>query len=250
VNRLGFNSEGAEAVAERIRALRESGFVVPIPLGINIGKTKIVTEESAVLEDYRASFRLLAPLADFLVVNVSSPNTPGLRQWQERGKLTALLTMLTEEARNVAGRRPNLPIFLKIAPDMNSADLEDAAQAALESGLAGIVATNTTISREGDFANLESPGGLSGEPLKEKALETLRLLHRQLQGRLPLIGVGGIGSAEDAYTRIKAGASLVQIYTAFIYEGPFLPRRINAGLLRLMERDGVKNLKEIVGVEA
>jgi dihydroorotate dehydrogenase len=243
VNRLGFNSHGSETVAERIRVLRESGIKVPIPVGINIGKTKVVEEPEAVLEDYLTSFRRLSPYSNFMVINVSSPNTPGLRQWQEKERLSALIQRLIAEGAGI-------PLFLKIAPDLNEADIEEVAEVALESGLAGIIATNTTIAREGEYTGFESPGGLSGYPVQEKALQVLRFLSKHLKGRLPLIGVGGIASAEDAYTRIKAGASLVQIYTALIYEGPSLPRKINGGLLRLMERDGVKHLSEIVGVES
>ncbi len=247
VNRLGFNSEGAEVVAERIERVRRSGFPLPIPIGINIGKTKIVEGEEAVLEDYRAGFQRLAPLADFVTINVSSPNTPGLRLWQEKAKLSALLGMLAQEAK---GLPQSVPLFLKIAPDMNQADMDDMIEVALENGLAGLIATNTTIAREGATANMESPGGLSGKPLCEKSLGVLRYLYRQSQGRLPIIGVGGINSAEAAYERIKAGASLVQVYTGMIYEGPFLPRQINSGLLRLMERDGVKSIAEAVGAES
>lgn len=247
VNRLGFNSEGAEVVAERIRRVRESGFPLPVPIGINIGKTKIVEGEEAVLEDYRDGFLRLAPLADFITINVSSPNTPGLRLWQEKEKLSALLGMLAQEAERLP---KTTPLFLKIAPDMNEADMDDMIETAVENGIAGIIATNTTIAREGETAKMESPGGLSGKPLRAKSLEVLRFLHRRLEGRLPIIGVGGINSAETAYERIKAGASLVQIYTGMIYEGPFLPRKINKGLLRLMEKDGIKSISEAVGVEA
>ncbi|MCX6381813.1 MAG: quinone-dependent dihydroorotate dehydrogenase [Armatimonadetes bacterium] len=252
VNRLGFNSEGSEVVAERIKRLRQSGIPLPLPLAINIGKTKIVEEEAAVLEDYRAGFRRLAPLADLVVINVSSPNTPGLRQWQEKAKLSALLTLLSEEAKGLseAVRGTSVPLFLKISPDMSEADRDDVVEVALENGLAGLIATNTTIAREGATEEMELPGGLSGKPLCEKSLEVLRYLYRQLQGRLPIIGVGGISSAEEAYARIKAGASLVQVYTGMIYEGPFLPRKINQGLLRLMERDGIKSIADAVGVES
>lgn len=245
VNRLGFNSQGSEVVSERMKALRESGHKLPVPLGINIGKTKIVTAEDAVLEDYLTSFRRLSPFADFVVINVSSPNTPGLRQWQEKDRLSGLIRLLVSEA----ATQKSLPIFLKIAPDMNEADLEDVVEVALEAGLAGIIATNTTIAREGIYSELEFPGGLSGFPVQAKALAVLRFLAKRLQGRIPLIGVGGIASAEDAYTRLKAGASLLQIYTAMIYEGPFLARCIGQGLLRLMARDGVKHVSEIVGIE-
>ena len=252
INRLGFNSEGSEVVARRLARLRQQGRALGAPLGINIGKTKLVTGDEATLEDYRTSFRRLAPLADFMVVNVSSPNTPGLRQWQERGPLTTLLSTLMAEAHALAdhGDKPPVPLFFKIAPDMADSDMDDVVEVALALGIAGIIATNTTIAREGDFAHLDPSGGLSGKPLRARATEVIRTLYRRTQGRLPLIGVGGIFTAEDAYARIQAGASLVQLYTSLIYEGPFLPRRINVGLLRLMERDGVSHLSQLVGVQA
>lgn len=252
VNRLGFNSEGSEVVAKRIANLRRKSRALTVPLGINIGKTKIVTGDDAVLDDYRTSLRRLSRLADFLVINVSSPNTPGLRQWQERAKLTLLLGALMEESRTLAAKRgtPPVPVFVKISPDMADADMDDVAEVALDLGLAGIIATNTTIAREGEVARVEQQGGLSGKPLRNRATEVIRTLYRRTQGRLPLIGVGGLFTAEDAYARIRAGASLVQLYTGMIYEGPFLPRTLNQGLLRLMERDGVAHLSELVGVEA
>lgn len=251
VNRLGFNSEGSEIVAKRLAALRRKARLLPVPLAINIGKTKLVTGDDATLDDYRTSFRRLSRLADLIVVNVSSPNTPGLRQWQERGKLSILLGTLLEEARALAAKRgtPQVPLFVKISPDMADADMEDVVAVALDLGLSGIIATNTTISRPGAVAHVSETGGLSGKPLRDRATDVMRFLAKRTQGALPLIGVGGIFSAEDAYARLRAGASLVQLYTALIYEGPFLPRRINEGLLRLMERDGVKHLSEIIGVD-
>lgn len=252
VNRLGFNSEGSEAVAKRLAHLRRQKRALQVPLGINIGKTKLVTGEAETLEDYRTSFRRLSRLADFIVVNVSSPNTPGLRQWQEKEKLSTLLSMLRDEGDSLASKRSSkpVPIFLKISPDMSDPDMEDVAEVALELQIAGIIATNTTITREGEVAGVTQTGGLSGKPLRDRATEVLRFLYRRTEGRLPLIGVGGIFTAEDAYTRIQAGASLVQLYTALVYEGPFLPRHINQGLLRLMDRDGVRHLSEIVGIAA
>ncbi len=249
VNRLGFNNDGSEAVARRLAQMRRHtrGFVVP--LGINIGKTKLVTGDDAILDDYRTSFRRLSRLADFMVVNVSSPNTPGLREWQARGKLSLLLGTLMDESRALAQKRGTraVPLFVKISPDMNDADMIDVAEVAQELQLAGIIATNTTIGRTGAVSGIEQNGGLSGKPLRERATEVIRFLYKETQGRVPLIGVGGIASAEDAYERIRAGASLVQIYTALVYEGPMLPRHVNRGLLKLMARDGVQNIAEIVG---
>lgn len=249
VNRLGFNSEGSEAVAKRLALLRRNKRPLQVPLGINIGKTKLVTEEEAVLEDYATSFRRLSRMADFMVINVSSPNTPGLRQWQEKGKLATLLNALMQQSRDLAQKRQEspVPLFVKISPDMADADMEDVVEVALAAGLAGIIATNTTIQRPGNTLTCESTGGLSGRPLRARATEVVRFLYRLTQGKLPIIGVGGIFSAEDAYERLQAGASLVQIYTGLVYEGPYLPARVNAGLLKLMERDGVSHLRDIVG---
>ena len=247
INRLGFNSEGSQAVAMRMATLRETHRSIPTPIAINIGKTKVVEGEDAVLEDYRTSFKRLSPFADFVIVNVSSPNTPGLRLWQERGPLTSLLSALMEEA--TRGKR-KVPLFVKISPDMNETDMVNVCEAALELRLAGIVATNTTLAREGAYSGLSETGGLSGKPLTARADEVMRFLYRQTGGALPLIGVGGIGSAEDAFRRIKCGASLVQIYTSFVYEGPFFPRNLNQELMRLMERDGVRNIRDAIGTEA
>ena len=243
VNRLGFNSEGSAVVANRLARLRR-GRPLPIPLGINIGKTKLVTGDDATLDDYRSSFRRLAPLADFMVVNVSSPNTPGLREWQEKSKLRSLLGMLMEE--ELEGRvRP--PLFLEISPDMSDADLDDVLEVALELRISGVIATNTTIDRSGLPASFAEAGGMSGGPLRDRANDVLRFLYRRTRGCLPLIGVGGIFAPEDAYERLRSGATLVQLYTALIYEGPFLPRALNEGLLRLMDRDGVKCVADLVG---
>lgn len=249
VNRLGFNSEGSEAVARRLALLRRRERELPVPLGVNIGKTKIVTGDEAVLEDYRASFRRLSRHADFVVVNVSSPNTPGLRQWQEKDKLGALLGALMDESQSLAQKRTTapLPVFVKISPDMTDGDMADVVEVVLEKKLSGIIATNTTLAREGALSTVEANGGLSGKPLRARATEVIRFLYRCTEGKLPLIGVGGIFSAEDAYERLRAGASLVQLYTGLVYEGPYLPKRINQGLLKLMERDGVKHIFELVG---
>lgn len=249
VNRLGFNSEGSEAVARRLALLRRRERKLLVPLGVNIGKTKLVTGDEAVLEDYCTGFRRLSRHADFVVVNVSSPNTPGLRQWQEKDKLGALLGVLMNESESLAQKRNTapLPVFVKISPDMAEADMADVVEVVLDKRLAGIIATNTTLAREGALAGVESNGGLSGKPLRARATEVIRFLYRCTEGKLPLIGVGGIFSAEDAYERLRAGASLVQIYTGLVYEGPYLPKRINQGLLKLMERDGVKRVSELVG---
>jgi dihydroorotate dehydrogenase len=234
VNRMGFNNDGAEVVARRLaaRARHPEG---PI-LGVNIGKTKAVPEddEGAVLEDYGLSAGLLAPYADYLVVNVSSPNTPGLRSLQAVEKLEPLLIHVRETAdREVPGRR--VPLLVKIAPDLADDDVLAVADLATAIGLDGIIATNTTISRAGlasTPAQVEAagPGGLSGRPLSERSLEVLRLLRGRVGDDLTLVGVGGITTAQDARARLDAGADLLQGYTAFIYEGPGWPRRIIKGI--------------------
>ncbi|WP_224769445.1 quinone-dependent dihydroorotate dehydrogenase [Nocardioides ochotonae] len=240
INRMGFNNDGAEAVAVRLaerrrrRTLRGGG---PGPvLGVNIGKTKVVPEddEAAVLADYRKSAGLLAPYADYLVVNVSSPNTPGLRNLQAVERLAPLLAAVRETAdAAVPGRR--VPLLVKIAPDLADEDVREVADLATATGLDGIIATNTTISREGLRSSPEKvaaigAGGLSGRPLTARSLEVLRLLRAQVGDDLALVSVGGITTVEDARARLDAGADLLQAYSAFIYEGPLWARRVVAGL--------------------
>ncbi|MFC4904250.1 quinone-dependent dihydroorotate dehydrogenase [Kocuria oceani] len=245
VNRMGFNNDGAEAVAPRLaRARREleadhRGRARPV-LGVNIGKTKVVPLEDAV-DDYLQSTRTLAPLADYLVVNVSSPNTPGLRRLQDIESLRPLLSAVGAAADEAAAR--HVPLLVKIAPDLSEEDVLAVADLALDLGLDGIVATNTTISREGlvaDPAEVEAcgAGGLSGAPLRERSLEVLRLLRERVGDRLVLVSVGGVTTAEDVQERLAAGATLVQGYTGFLYEGPFWARSINQGLARLARRRG------------
>ena len=249
VNRLGFNSEGSEKVANRIARLRSESHPLTVPLGINIGKTKLVSGDDETIADYRTSFRHLAKMADFVVINISSPNTPGLRQWQERSKLSALLSMLKEEALAAASssKCSEIPLFVKISPDMGDEDTQDVAETVLELQLAGIIATNTTVSREGVAAGVEITGGLSGRPLREKSTSMIREIYRHTKGKIPIIGVGGVFSASDAYEKILAGASLVQIYTGLVFEGPGLPRLVNEGLIKLMQRDGFRHISEVVG---
>lgn len=238
VNRMGFNNDGAAAVARRLAGRgavhgRKPGRG-PV-LGINIGKSKVVpdNDEQAVLADYETSTRLLAPYADYLVVNVSSPNTPGLRNLQAVERLAPLLA----HVRSVADEtRPDrVPLLVKIAPDLADDDVLGVADLALAQGLDGIIATNTTISREGLRSSAETvekagAGGLSGAPLRERATAVMRLLRDRVGPDLTLIGVGGISTAEDARERLDAGATLLQAYTGFIYGGPLWPRRILGGL--------------------
>uniref|UniRef100_UPI0038B31415 quinone-dependent dihydroorotate dehydrogenase n=1 Tax=Nocardioides anomalus TaxID=2712223 RepID=UPI0038B31415 len=228
VNRMGFNNDGAEAVAARLaaRGRRGAGAGGPV-LGINIGKSKVVPEAEAV-GDYEKSARLLAPHADYLVVNVSSPNTPGLRDLQAVEKLEPILLAV----RAVAG---GVPLLVKIAPDLADDDVLAVADLAVAVGLDGVIATNTTISRAGlrtpvDRIEAVGAGGLSGRPLTERSLEVVRLLRGRVGDQLTLIGVGGITTADDARARLEAGADLLQGYTAFVYEGPGWPRRIIQGV--------------------
>jgi dihydroorotate dehydrogenase len=230
VNRMGFNNAGAAALAGRLRALRGAG---PRPVvGVNIGKTKAVPDDAAIA-DYVTSARLVADVADYVVVNVSSPNTPGLRDLQAADKLEPLLGAV-RSALDEASPRRRVPLLVKIAPDLADADIDAIADLALALGLDGIIATNTTVGREGlhDTAAVADagPGGMSGAPLKARALEVLRRLHARAGDRLVLIAAGGIESADDARERLAAGATLLQAYTAFIYEGPLWPHRVQAAL--------------------
>ena len=245
VNRMGFNNDGAEAVAARLAArgldrLDHRGKRGGPVLGVNIGKTKVVPDDdqAAVEADYEKSARLLTPHADYLVVNVSSPNTPGLRNLQSVEKLQPLLEHVrrtADEAADLAGRSTRVPLLVKIAPDLADEDVLAVADMAGAIGLDGIIATNTTISRAGLSTPVErveevGAGGLSGRPLTARSLEVLRLLKQRVGDDLTLVGVGGITTVEDAQARLDAGADLLQGYTAFIYEGPLWPRRILRGV--------------------
>ena len=241
VNRMGFNNSGAAALAARLRSLRgRRGGGRPV-IGVNIGKTKAVPEDEAIA-DYVTSARLVADVADYIVVNVSSPNTPGLRDLQAVDRLRPLLGAV-RAALDEASPRRRVPLLVKIAPDLADADIDAVADLAVELGLDGIIATNTTISREGlrDSAAVADAGagGMSGAPLKARALEVLRLLHARAGDRLVLIAAGGIETADDARERLDAGATLVQAYTAFIYQGPLWPHRVQADMAR--QRRTAKN---------
>lgn len=243
INRMGFNNDGAAAVAPRLKSARAAlqrrhPKVRPL-IGVNIGKSKVVDLEDAA-EDYLISARSLAPAADYLVVNVSSPNTPGLRLLQNVETLRPLLTAVGEEADKAAGR--HVPLLVKIAPDLSDEDIDDVARLALDLGLDGIIATNTTIGRTGLKSAPEKietcgAGGLSGAPLKSRSLEVLRRLKAATEGRLTLVSVGGVERPEDVQDRLDAGATLVQGYTAFLYEGPFWAARINRQLAKSRRSD-------------
>lgn len=227
INRMGFNNNGAAEIVERLRKLSPKCVV-----GGNIGRNKITPNEAAT-NDYLLSYAALEPYVDYFVVNVSSPNTPNLRELQDKAPLLALLNTLMNKRRSLSSVKP---IFLKIAPDLTDTQLDDIVDIVAATGIAGVIATNTTIDRSG----LKTPayrveaigaGGVSGKPLAERSTEVIRYLHRQSGGAFPIIGVGGIHSAKDALEKMEAGASLVQIYTGFIYEGPGIVKRINRAIL-------------------
>lgn len=241
INRFGFNNSGAEVTATVLNRQMKTG--IKIPLGINIGKSKITDLDKAA-DDYAASFSRLWPYADYFVVNVSSPNTPNLRQLQDRPRLTEILLRLTEENNRFGGK----PILLKIAPDLSWSQIDDVVTVVNEFKLAGVVATNTTVDRTGLRSRLSGEaGGLSGAPLRQRATDMIRYLYRALGRHVIIIGVGGIFNSADAYEKILAGASLVQIYTGFVYQGPSICRSINKGLVKRLRADGFSNLRDVVG---
>lgn len=238
INRFGFNNEGACEIAARL-ALRPKG---PVPVGLNLGANKDSTDRAA---DFAEVLATCGPHIDFATVNVSSPNTEKLRDLQGRAALSALLAGVMEVRAGLA--RP-VPVFLKIAPDLTEAEIADVAEVALASGIDGVIATNTTLSREGlNSAHRDEKGGLSGAPLFEKSTRVLARLSQLTEGRLPLIGVGGISSPEQAWEKIRAGASVVQVYTALVYEGLSLAARIAHGLDRIAAREGFARVADAVG---
>ncbi|MFF4989130.1 quinone-dependent dihydroorotate dehydrogenase [Streptosporangium saharense] len=237
INRMGFNNAGAAAAAKALGRTRG----VPVVVGVNIGKTKVVPESQAA-DDYVTSAKELAPLADYLVVNVSSPNTPGLRDLQAVELLRPLLRAVKEVADGTPRRTP---LLVKIAPDLADEDVDAVADLALELGLDGVIATNTTISRK-DVSSTET-GGLSGRPLKARSLEVLRRLRARVGDRLVLVSVGGVEGVDDVWERLLAGATLVQGYTGMIYEGPLWAWRINRDLSRRLRRHGVADVRQIIG---
>lgn len=226
INRMGFNNQGAEAIAARL-ARRAGPGQRRIPLGINLGKSKVAPLDQAVA-DYLASFALLAGHADYLVLNVSSPNTPGLRQLQDGERLRELLGAITAANRGrAAGRKP---LLLKIAPDLNFRQVDAVLATIAEFGLDGIIATNTTLARPGPFAAITESGGLSGAPVRARSTEIIKYISRATDGKLPIIGVGGITDAASAGEKIDAGATLVQLYTGLIYRGPFFAAAVARAL--------------------
>jgi dihydroorotate dehydrogenase len=277
VNRMGFNNDGAEAVAARLARWRESGLWPRHPVGVNLGKSKDTPLDRAA-EDYANSFRALRAHADFFVINVSSPNTPNLRRLQDKAALDEILTAIQEinlhpvpcAAEEERGRGEKetsdgglpasscadmvKPVLVKVAPDLSFEALDEILELAGPRRLAGLVATNTTLTRpeSGDPALRRvyaEAGGLSGRPLRARSTEVIRHLHRQTNGTLPIIGVGGIFSAADAWEKITAGASLVQVYTGLVFEGPSLARGIARGLAEKCREQGMKSVAEAVGLE-
>jgi dihydroorotate dehydrogenase len=247
INRMGFNNVGAERMAMNLKTAKP--YIIPI--AVNIGKNKDTANEDAV-EDYRACIRLLYTEGDFFVVNISSPNTPGLRNLQHGEDLRNLLEAVKDEMslqRKKHGGN-NKPIWVKIAPDVSNEELNYMIETIVQSGIFGVIATNTTLSREGlSHKHASEAGGLSGKPLTSRSTEIIRQIYKQTKGQLPIIGSGGIFTAEDAYVKIRAGASLVEIYTALIYEGPELIKRLNLGLLQFMRKDGFTHISQAVGAD-
>jgi dihydroorotate dehydrogenase len=246
INRAGFNNDGAAAFARRVEQHRPS-----CVLGVSIGKSKITPLENAT-EDYLASFELIYKVADYVAVNVSSPNTPQLRELQQSQQLTALLSALQQRNREL--QQP-LPLLVKLSPDLERSELETIVEVVERLGIDGIIATNTTISRDNlrtDARRVAAcgEGGLSGKPIKTRSTKMIADLYELTGGRIPLIGVGGIFTAEDAWEKITAGASLVQLYTGFIYQGPNIAREINEGLATILAREGFANINEAVGCQA
>jgi dihydroorotate dehydrogenase len=236
VNRMGFNNEGADAVGERL----DRDPLPPAPVGVNVGKSKS-TPLSEAPADYRYTYERVADAADYVVVNVSSPNTPGLRSLQDRDALEAILGELRDAGAD--------PLLVKLSPDLTDAAVEEALSVVDDLDLEGVIATNTTTERP---ASLRSPnaaetGGLSGKPIEERATTMVRFLARRTDA--PIVGVGGVSDAAGAYRKIRSGASLVQLYTALVYGGPSLAREIHEGLLALLERDGFDSVEDAVGVD-
>jgi len=252
INRLGFNNEGAESVGARLESMQKHGGRLEIPLGINIGRSKIVETKDAAA-DYLYTFERLYPFGDYFTLNVSSPNTPNLRELQEKSLLKDLLEVIQAKNRELAGRlkTKERPILVKIAPDMEFSQVDEILEVIESENVTGVIATNATaFLRENLVSSIDEPGGLSGRPLGARSTSFIRYIYKATQGRVPIIGSGGIFSAEDAYEKIKAGATAVQILTGFVYEGPGAVKRINQGLLGLMERDGFESISKAVGVKA
>ncbi|MCB1158052.1 MAG: quinone-dependent dihydroorotate dehydrogenase [Leptospiraceae bacterium] len=238
INRMGFNNPGSEEAFHILNTQKKV-----IPRGINAGKTKVVALENA-LEDYLKTFKRLIPLSDYAVINISSPNTPGLRNLQEKDSFYKLIQGIQKGL----SESFQIPIFVKFAPDLNDKDIEELLEIVQSLNLGGVILTNTTINEKVLHTNrLIESGGISGKPLRQRSNETIRLAYKKLQGKTPIIGVGGIFSGEDALEKIQLGANLIQIYTGYVYEGPFLPYKILSYLDSFMMKQGVRSIEELVG---
>lgn len=238
INRMGFNNPGCEKVFTILQTQKRL-----LPRGINIGKTKVVPIEKTI-DDYIKSFLKLSPISDYAVINISSPNTPGLRNFQEKDAFVKLISGIQKGI----GGSFMIPTFIKLAPDLSNQSIEEILEVIDDLNLAGVILTNTIIDRNviSKYKNIET-GGISGKPLEKRATEIIRLAYKKIRGKLPIIGVGGIDSPESALEKIQAGANLIQIYTGYIYKGPFLPYNILKFLDEFMEKNGVKNIQELVG---
>ncbi|WP_134684241.1 quinone-dependent dihydroorotate dehydrogenase [Brevibacillus migulae] len=248
INRMGFNNHGAYEASQNLMDY----LYADIPIGVNIGKNKVTPNEEAA-SDYVKCMDYLYAYGHFFVINISSPNTPNLRDLQETNSLRQLLRAIKGKAKELEMRGMQAkPILLKVAPDMSDEQMRDTVQAAVEEGISGLIATNTTLSRDAvkGHPHAEQMGGLSGRPLEERATAWIREIYQEVGSKVPIIGVGGIFTGEDAYRKIRAGASLVQVYTGMIYEGPGIAKSINKQLIRLLEQDGFAHIKEAIGVDA
>ncbi len=246
VNRMGFNNRGADRLTQRLRARRTD-----VPCGANLGKAKATPLERAA-DDYEAALRVVWEHCDYVVINVSSPNTPGLRDLQAVDSLAPLVerVMRVNDEQSRLANRPVKPILLKVAPDLADEDIDAIADLALGQKMDGIIATNTTLRHELAARPPRIQGGLSGPALAPRALELTRRLYRRLEGALPIVGVGGIRTADDAYARMAAGATLLQVYTALVYEGPSLVHRIVSGLTKRLDEDNLQSIASLVGRDA
>ncbi|MED1952990.1 quinone-dependent dihydroorotate dehydrogenase [Brevibacillus centrosporus] len=248
INRMGFNNHGAYHASQHLVDFAYSD----VPIGINIGKNKVTPNEEAA-SDYSKCMDMLYAYGHYFVINISSPNTPNLRDLQETESLRVLVRAVREKAAELEARGvKKKPVLLKVAPDMSDEQMHDVVHAAVEEGISGIIATNTTLSREAviNHPNAEEAGGLSGRPLTECSTAWVKQIYQEIGDKVPIIGVGGIYNGEDAYNKIRAGASLVQVYTGMIYQGPGIAKQINKQLLKLMARDGFTHISEVVGVDA
>ena len=240
INRLGFNNDGTPDVVKRLKKIQAN-----CVLGVNIGKNKDVPNDETI-ENYLKSFNLAHEVADYIAVNVSSPNTPNLRELQKAENLEELLSALQNRNTELSAK----PLLVKIAPDLSDAEIEAIADIARRLNLAGIIATNTTVKRENLKTKIDQSGGLSGKPLQKRSNEVISKLFRYTNGKLPVIGVGGVFTAEDAFEKIAAGASLVQAYTGFVYQGFTFARDVNSGLAKILKEKGFSSLDEAIGTDS